>query len=156
MFNTAIPNCGDPSMSFSYDLTTTLGKMRLLISDTDPTAPQFQDEELQAFQDVTSMQVQGPQAFFGGSSIPQGELLLLSCAQAMDALATKVASTHGQTYTIGDFSVAAKDQVVSLQGQGQKFRDAVYNLPAWGIIEENTCGFNELIIIRNWVLRTEL
>jgi hypothetical protein len=29
-------------------------------------------------------------------------------------------------------------------------------LPAWGIIEENLCGFNEMVIIRNWVLRTEL
>lgn len=141
---------------FTYDLTTTVGKMRLLLSDTNPESPQFQDEELQAFQDVTSMQVAGPSSFFGGGDIPQAELLLLSCAQAMDALATKVAATHGSTYTIGDFSVAAKDQVLSLQGQGQKFRDAVYNLPAWGIIEENTCGFNELVIIRNWVLRTEL
>ncbi len=143
-------------MSFSYDLGTNVGKMRLLIADSDPTAPQFSDEELQAFQDITSMQVAGPSSFFGGGDIPQTELLLLSCAQAMDSLATKVASIKGQTVTLGDFQVMAKDQVLSLQGQGQKFRDAVNNLPAWGIIEENTCGFNELIIIRNWVLRTEL
>ena len=38
----------------------------------------------------------------------------------------------------------------------QRCRDAGNNLPAWGIIEENLCGFNEMVIIRNWVLRTEL
>ena len=142
-------------MSFSYDLTTTVGMMRLLIADTNADTPTFQDEELQAFQDITSLQVAGPTYFYGGASIPQQELLLLSCAQAMDALANKVSSLHGQTITLGDFTVAAKDQVTSLQGTAQRFRDAVNNLPAWGIIEENLSGFNELTIIRNWVLRTE-
>jgi len=142
-------------MSFTYDLTSTIGQMRLLIADTDGTTPLFQDEELQAFQDITSMMLVGPTTFFGGGDIPQQELLLLSCAQAMDALANKVSATHGQTVTIGDFTVAAQDQVTSLQGTAQRFRDAVNNLPAWGIIEENLSGFNELTIIRNWVLRTE-
>ena len=142
-------------MAFTYDLTGTVGKMRLLISDVNPTAPIFQDEELQAFQDITLMQVQGPNNFFGGSTVSEKEILLLSCATAFDALAGKVSSLHGQTITLGDFTVTAKDQVASLQNMAQKFRDAVYNLPAWGIVEENLSGFNELTIIRNWVLRTE-
>ena len=101
------------------------------------------------------MQVQGPNNFFGGSTVSEKEILLLSCATAFDALAGKVSSLHGQTITLGDFTVTAKDQVASLQNMAQKFRDAVYNLPAWGIVEENLSGFNELTIIRNWVLRTE-
>jgi len=144
-------------MSFSYDLGTTTGQMRLLIQDTNATSPYFSDEELAAFQQVTLQQVDGPTIFFGSGDIPLNELLLLSCAQAMDALASRVAASGaGQTIQIGDFRVSGKDQVTALQALGQRFRDAVDNLPAWGIIEENLCGFNELVIIRNWVLRTEL
>ena len=36
-------------MAFSYDPTTDVGKVRLLIPDRDGTAPLFQDAELSAF-----------------------------------------------------------------------------------------------------------
>lgn len=35
-------------MSFTYDLATTVGQVRLTIGDTNPAKPFFQDEELQA------------------------------------------------------------------------------------------------------------
>lgn len=140
---------------FTYDVTTLIGKMRLMLGDTNADTANFQDEELQAFADVTAAQVQGPSSFFGGGNIPDTELLLLSCATACDALGTRFSATHGQTLTLGDFQVITKDQVTAMNQMAQRFRDAVYNLPAWGIIEENTCGFNEMVIIRNWVLRTE-
>ena len=149
-------------MSFSYDLTTTIGKMRLLLGDTvnnPPGLPNFQDEELQALLDTTDFILAGPQGSvsFGGQTIPENEILFMACANAMDSLATRVASSpNGQTIKIGDYSLTGKDQVASLQAIAQRFRDAIENMPAYGVIEENLSGFNELVIIRNWVLRTEM
>lgn len=146
-------------MSFSYDVTTTIGKMRLLIGDTINTSAipcDFQDEELQAILNVVSGMLAGPQGFVS-ANIPQNEVLLLACAQAMDALASRTAAGQtGQSITRGNYKLVGKDQVTALQAAAQRFRDAVNNLPAWGIIEENLSGFNELVIIRNWILRTEL
>lgn len=143
-------------MSFTYDVTTVTGQMRLLIGDANSAAPNFQDEELQAILNITSGMESGWQTV-SDSAIPQSELLLLACATAMDALASRTAGADsGQTVTIGDYKLTGKDQVKAIQDIANRFRDAVNNLPAWGIIEENTCGFNEMVIIRNWVLRTEL
>src|ERR1700756_5186002 len=139
-------------MSFSYDVTTTTGQMRLMIGDTVQASANFSDEELAAIQNVVSAMESGPTSFFGTVQVSQNELLLLSCAQAMDALASRTAAgVSGQSITIGDYRLVGKDQVKALQDIAQRFRDAVNNLPAWGIIEENTCGFNEMVIIRNWV-----
>jgi hypothetical protein len=132
-------------------------QMRLLIGDTNAANPNFQDEELQCIANVLSGMESGWTTVAWGA-IPQVELLLLSCAQALDSLAARVAgSTAGQTIQIGgDYKLTGKDQVQKLKDMAQRFRDAVNNVPAWGIIEENLCGFNEMVIIRNWVLRTEL
>jgi hypothetical protein len=147
-------------MAFTYDVTSNIGQMRLLIGDTTnlPTAPaDFQDEELQAMLNLTAGMIAAPSSFFGGGSIPQSEILLLACAQAMESLASRTSMGQtGQTKTQGNIKLVGKDQVAAMHAAAQRFRDAVNNLPAWGIIEENTCGFNELVIIRNWVLRTEL
>jgi hypothetical protein len=145
---------------FTYDLSTTTGKMRLLIGDTVNTTQipcDFQDEELQQFLNITAGMLSGPQGFFGNGAIPQNEVLLLACAAAVDSLASRIASgPTGQTVTRSNYKIVGKDQVAALRQVAQGFRDAVNNLPAWGIIEENLCGFNELVIIRNWILRTEL
>jgi hypothetical protein len=145
-------------MSFTYSLPPEgiVDQMRLLIGDTNSANPNFQDEELQTIANIIGGMESGwPTVAWG--AIPQNELLLLCCAQAMDCLASRVASfSSGQTVTIGDYKLTGKDQVKAIQDIANRFRDAVNNLPAWGIIEENLCGFNEMVIIRNWVLRTEL
>lgn len=41
-------------MSFTYDPTTNLGKVRLLVADTDSADPTFQDDEVQAALDMNS------------------------------------------------------------------------------------------------------
>jgi hypothetical protein len=145
-------------MSFTYSLPPTgvVDQMRLLIGDTNSTNPNFQDEELQCVANIVSGMESGWQTV-SDSAIPQNELLLLACATAMDALASRTASRgSGQSVTLGTYKLVGKDQVKAIQDIAQRFRDAVNNLPAWGIIEENTCGFNEMVIIRNWVLRTEM
>lgn len=143
-------------MSATYNLATVTGQMRLMTGDTNLASPNFQDEELQAILNVTSGMESGWQTV-SDSAIPQNELLLLACATTMEALASRTAGGGGgQSVTIGDYKLVGKDQVKAIQDIAQRFRDAVNNLPAWGIIEENLCGFNEMVIIRNWVLRTEL
>lgn len=145
-------------MSFTYSLPPAgvVDQVRLLIGDTNSANPNFQDEELQTIVNIISGMESG-WATIAGNAIPQTELLLLTAAQAMDCLASRVASfASGQTVVIGDYKLTGKDQVKAIQDIANRFRDAVNNLPAWGIIEENTCGFNEMVIIRNWVLRTEL
>ena len=145
-------------MSFSYSLPPvgSVQAMRLLIGDTQSSAPNFQDEELQSILNIISGMESG-WTTVAWSAIPQNELLMLACAAAMDALAARLAASKaGQTVTIGTYKLTGKDQVQKIQDMAQRFRDAVNNMPAWGIAEENTCGFNEMIIIRNWVLRTEL
>lgn len=143
-------------MSFTYNVATMTGMMRLLIGDTNQNAPNFQDEELQAIANVVSGMESGWQTIAYGQ-ISQNELLLLSCAQCMDSLASRVAgSPAGQTISMSDYKLTGKDQIQKLQDMAKRFRDAVNELPAWGIVEENLCGFNEMVIIRNWVLRTEL
>ena len=136
-------------MSFTYNVQSMTGMMRLLIGDTNVNAPNFQDEELQSIANVISGMESGWSTIASGG-IPQNELLLLSCAQAMDSLAARVAaSPAGQTIQMSDYKLTGKDQVQKLQDMAQRFRDAVNNLPAWGIVEENLCGFNEMVIIRN-------
>lgn len=142
-------------MSFTYDVTTTRGQMRLLLGDTDPNNAKFTDEELDACYNITSLQLQGPQ-----NSIPHGapsDVLFYACATAMDAFASRVASSKdGRSIKIGDYQISGTAQVQKLQDIAQRFRDAVDNMPAWGIVEDNVSTMNEMLIIRNWVLRTEV
>ena len=149
-------------MTFTYDLgVSTLGKMRFLLGDITASGANFQDEELNMVLQLTVSQLSGPagvpnQIGFG-PLLQQNEVLFLACGTALDSLATRVASgPAGQTISIGDFKLSGKDQVTTIKSMAQAFRDAIYNLPAWADAEQNLSGFNELTIIRNWVLRTEL
>ncbi len=143
-------------MSFSYDLSTTTGKMRLLLGDTNSSSPNFQDEELSTIADITTTQLSGNAALFGEQSLATNDVLFHACANAVDSLAARIGSGKGgQTYKLGDYEITGSDQVKTLQDIAQRFRDAINNMPAWSIVQENLSGFNELTIIRNWVLRTE-
>lgn len=146
---------------FTYDITqlgTPLMQMRMLLGDTNAASPNWQDEELNAIAAITQQQLAGGFNYVFGSTTIQvtAEVLLVACANALDALAARVASgPNGQDIQIGDFNLTGSSQVEKLQEMAEKFREAVNNVPAWGIVEENLSGFNELTIMRNWVLRTE-
>lgn len=146
---------------YTYDLATTVGKMRMLIGDNggfgvaDFTDAAFSDEELQAISAGTQAMLMGPTYAGGTYSIPETEILMLSCANALESLAAKAAS-NSNDIRLGSLTLNDRFKVSSVQAQADRFRNAVNSMPAWGIAEENSCGFNELTIIRNWVLRTEL
>jgi hypothetical protein len=150
-------------MTFTYDLgLTTLGKMRFLLGDITLAGANFQDEELNMVLNLTIAQMSGPigapnQVGYYGPSLMQNEVLFMACGTALDSLAARVASgTAGQTISIGDYKLTGKDQVTQIKALADGFRTAINEMPAWGYIEDNSSGFNELTIIRNWVLRTEL
>lgn len=74
-------------MAHTYDLTTDIGKVRLLIGDTDitpTTDAQFSDEEIQAFLDL------------GGS-------ILMAASKALEAWVGALKATPNAE-TIGDYS----------------------------------------------------
>lgn len=123
--------CDDKSIPM-----TDIEKVRTLIGDPAGADQTFSDAEIQLFLDLSN-----------GS-------LLLATALACERLAIVAAGTAQQT-KLGDYTVSFKNSDVSFQTQADRFRDLEYNTPAFAIIEENLSSFNELTIIRNYVLRTE-
>ncbi len=80
-------------MAYTYDVTNDIGKVRLLIGDTDitpTTDAQFNDEEIQAFLDLASG------SLLGGASY------------ALEAWASAISGNITQE-RIGDYSYTKKD-----------------------------------------------
>jgi hypothetical protein len=113
-------------------------KVRVLIGDdpTDITKRQFTDDQIAVYLEVED-----------------GDLLL-AAALALDTLAAKADVTPHQV-TIGKFQYSAgRTQIRQLTLQAEAFRKRAYETPAMAFIEENFSGMNELIILRNQILRT--
>jgi hypothetical protein len=139
---------------FTYDIGTTIGQMRFLLGDTVEATASFQDEELTACYTIVQMQM-GGSSIATSAGVPQ-DVLFYAVAAALDSVAARIAtSSNGQTIQIGDFKLSGSAQVDSVREMAQRFRDAVDNMPAYAIVEQNNSSFQELQIIRNWVLRTE-
>jgi hypothetical protein len=128
-------------MSFTLDVNTDVGKVRYLIGDITVGSASFTDEELQGFLNFTAQTNLAPSIF-------------LASALACDSMAGNVARTM-ESIKLGDYENKDIDKYNSLKKQAQGFRDLEYNTPAFAVIEENLSGFNELQIIRNFILRTE-
>ena len=112
--------------------------VRVLVGDNDSSDYDFTDAEIQTFLDAAN------------------GAIFLACAICCDTAATLI-GRHLQESKIGYFTdYSGRHQAAALRTQADAWRQLEYDTPAWAVIEENTCGFNELIIIRNWVLRTEM
>lgn len=112
-----------------------ISQVRLLIGDN--VAPQeFQDTDIQMFLDV-----------MGGSTF-------LACAIALDARASSI-SANAQEVKIGDYSTSDRNRLSAIQAQAEKFRQLEFETPAFAVVEDNVSEFNALMIIRNYILRTE-
>jgi hypothetical protein len=59
-----------------------------------------------------------------------------------------------QEVKIGDYQVSGSKQAAALLDAADKFYDVYINTPAWAIIETNESDMTALVIIRNYVLRT--
>jgi hypothetical protein len=114
---------------------TDVQKVKLLVfgNESDTT---FSDEAVQTFLDQSDGSV------------------LLAAALACDSRAATVGSQLKEV-RLGDFTdYSGRNQVTALQAQAEAFRKLEYETPAFAIAEENLSEMNELIIIRNYVLRT--
>ncbi len=93
-------------MAYTYDVTNEIGKVRLLIGDTDitpTTDAQFSDEEIQAFLDLSS------------------DSLLLAASYALESWASAV-SGDMKTERIGDYSYG-KDEAKTKSDLAKKYRE---------------------------------
>lgn len=52
-----LPLASEENMAFTYDVTTDIGKVRMLITDRDESRPVFQDAEIQAYLDLEDASV---------------------------------------------------------------------------------------------------
>ena len=113
-------------MTLTYDLTTEIGKLRLMIGDTDLTDAKFTDEELQVFIDQAS------------------NSLNIAAALALEAWA----STYGasaMSEKIGDYSYAQKT-VDNMLKMAQRYRDSEAETPyfTWAEMDLSSIGDPEL------------
>ena len=109
-------------MSFTYVLTTDIGKIRLIISDKTDTDYHFEDAELQAFLDA------------------EGSVNLASAA-ALESWAAAYA-LNADTERIGDYSYAQKitDKMLAL---AKRLRENVSATPAMEWAELDLLGTEE-------------
>lgn len=96
-------------------------------------------------------------SYSSGTNNSDGGMLteiFFAAAQALYALAAAGAVTLTET-RIGDYmDSSGRNKVAALRAAGDAFLAIYYNTPAWAIVEENLSDMNALIIIRNFVLRT--
>jgi hypothetical protein len=94
-------------MSVSYDVSTDLGKTRLLTFDTDTTNPIYQDEEHQAFLDLNAGNVR------------------LAAAQAIDAIAGNEAYVQKMIKML-DLMTNGPQTAMALRAAADELRRQVY------------------------------
>lgn len=113
--------------------------VRTLIGDQN--AESFTDLEIGLFNTLAGVSGPGSEYFFAAS-------------MALDALAAKT-GTNLTEVRIGDFmDSSGRNKVTAIRAAADAFKDLYYNTPAWAIVESDESDMNALIIIRNYVLRT--
>lgn len=130
--------------------------VRTLIGDLAST--QFTDAEINVFLQMSGANMTPLVNSFNSNTNDNDFGLVseyfLACALACNAAATKV-GFNLQEVRIGDFmDSSGRNQVSALQKQADQFKTLFYETPAWAIAETNESDLNALIIIRNYVLRT--
>ena len=111
-------------MTATYDVSTDIGKVRLLISDTSTTLPHFTDAEIQVFLSL-----------YPGS-------IRLPAAQALEAWAASF-SQNADSEHIGDYSYT-KHQVQNMIALATKLRDAENTMPAMDWSEMDFTHYGEV------------
>ena len=123
-------------MSFTYNLSTAVGQVRLLIGDTDSTTAIFSDEELTA---LLSMQ--------------SGDLFM-TAALALRRIAANKALL-AKAVSAGNYSEDTRDMPKILMQLAKDLEAAAVNIPADAQVEIIVNDFNYNNILRNRALRGE-
>lgn len=114
--------------------------VRTLIGDT--VVPQnFTDDQISEFNQLAQVSGAGSEYFF-------------AAAIGLRSLASKVGANLQET-RIGDFmDSSGRNKVAAINQAADKYLEMYYNTPAWAIVESDESDLNALVIIRNFVLRT--
>jgi len=119
-------------MAFTYDPTTSLGQVRLLISDTDATAAIFEDAEITAFLTLESSNV------------------YLAAAQALDTISVSEALTL-KVIKLMDLSTDGAAVARELRARAISLRQQTSGVDAacdWAEVAHDTFSTRELILKR--------
>jgi hypothetical protein len=100
-------------MSFTYDTSTNIGKVRLLISDTVEATAHFTDEELQVFLDLND------------------DSVYLAAAAALEAWVASITDS-ATAEKIGDYSYSKKN-VDNKLALAAKYREVEASTPVFEI-----------------------
>jgi len=143
---TYAPASAGSGSSGSGSGSASLGVNALRILLNDQSAVEFTDSELQTFLDI---------AQFSGTL--DDSALFLAASLGTNSLVVKYGSIPVQEVSIGGFQTSAgRTQVRYLESQADRFYQLYIDAPAFAIAEDNLSAFNELAILRNWILRTQL
>lgn len=114
--------------------------VRTLIGDV--TMPQtFTDEQIGLFNTLALVSGPGAEYFYAAS------MALASLCALNSATLTEV--------RLGDFSDSSgRNKAAALKNAADAYYKLYIEAPAWAIAETNESDFNALIIIKNYVLRT--
>ena len=118
----------------SYDITTNVGKVRLIIGDNDDTNEAFTDAEIDYFLTANSNDIYS------------------AAADALEAWAAKYASAPGSE-KIGDYAYTQKI-IEGMIALAKSLRDKVASEPAGAAAEIAHTDFAARTIIINRALRT--
>lgn len=124
--------------TYQYGSNPAIDYPRLLISDTDPEKPIFQDEEIEAFTALQALQFQSSMFYSGtgGVNLPSSPVSYLRVAAlALDALATNKARLAGVSKLLDvdlDLAKAAQE----LRAQAKAYRETDDDAGAFAIIEQ--------------------
>lgn len=113
--------------------------VRTLIGDE--ASVEFTDDQIALFNSLANVSGSGSE-YFQAASI------------ALNAFAAAVGSNLTEV-RIGDYmDSSGRNKVTAIRAAADAFKDLYYNTPAWAIVESNESDFTALVIIRNYVLRT--
>lgn len=113
--------------------------VRTLIGDEASSA--FTDDQITLFNTLANVSGIGSEYFYAAS-------------MALNSFAAQVGATLKEV-KIGDFSDSSgRNKVTALKASADDYLKKYYETPAWAIAEINMSDLNALIIIRNYVLRT--
>lgn len=111
-------------MTFTYDTTTALGRVRLLATDTDDDRPIFNDAEIEAFLALNDSEV------------------LLSAAMALETIASNEALVQ-KRITMLDLSTDGPATAKALRDGAKALRDQYANGSGSGDVAFESAGFAE-------------
>lgn len=122
--------------------------LRLLINDQ--ASAEFTDGEIQGFLDAAAK----VESIAAGTTISGNGNVILAAYLATQSLVVKYASVETRSVSIGGFQTSiGRSQVRMLEQQAARWYELYLNTPAFAIAEENNTDYNQLMMIRNSILR---